>query len=117
MWSIKFADGSYEHETAELFWDNLPCGKKILELQVFNEHVPTLCQRLNGYDAYYYTKEAVATMHSTEPTVLSEIFGGINKTRDTVDEIRMGHNGIVTRRTFPLKDWKYAPSILREGKL
>jgi hypothetical protein len=117
MWNVKYADGNFVNETSEFFWDTLPKDKKIEELQVFNQHVPTLCERLSGYDAYYYAKEAVSALHGNqEPTVIAEIFGGICKAKGTVDEVRMGHNGIITRRTFPIKELKYTPSILRDGK-
>jgi hypothetical protein len=115
MWLANFSDGSTK-SSKQTFWNQLPKDSKMTGLQLSHPYLPKLWICLNGYDRYYFTQEAIATMNGTQSvSVVAEIVGAHDLKLGVAVEVRLARTGNVNVRTYPISAFKYSPEILHDG--
>lgn len=144
MFILKFKDGSQlNSKECKNSWDDVPTDKEIGSMQLTLplrahrknnkgelEELPARTISISGYNRYYYSKEAVATVlvngtPSGQPdkisgqhkgTDVAEIMGGIDDRVGLVFQVRVAKDGNISTRHFPISQLEYADHALRLGR-
>jgi hypothetical protein len=115
MFVANFEDGS-SVSSKQMYWDDIPKGKRISGLQIVHPHLPKLYITLNKLHTYFYMQEAIQTFQGSGfPSIVAEVIGGHDLKLGIVQEVRLSYMGNVTFKTYPLERFKYSPQILRDG--
>lgn len=146
MFILKFRDGSQlSSKDCADNWDSVPLHKEISSMQLTlplkaarrndkgeMEELPARTISISGYNRYYYSKEAIATVlvnhgeasdfadkrmsgekHGTD---VAEIMGGIDDRVGMVFQVRVARDGNITTRHFPIEQLEFVESSHRLGR-
>lgn len=117
MWLANLEDGRTisEHKS---YWTDLKPETKMTGLQLIHPNLPKMFICLSNYDKYYFAREAISTLPSIsgKPRIVAEIIGGHDSSLGIGIEVRLEMSGSVRVKTYPIARFKYAPTILHDGK-
>jgi hypothetical protein len=134
MFIAQFKDGS-QLKGDKVTWDDVPSSEEnhITGLHLtlpFKGHMkdsatgqmvpmPARIISLGVYNRYYTAKEAVASFGDKaggEANVVAEIMGGVDDKHGVVMEVRVGKDGNISMRHFPVSQLTHAPHAVKAGK-
>lgn len=93
-------------------------NKKVSAVQLFHPHIAKLDLTLKHMDFFYFTKEAICSPQSEDPStpvVIAEIIGAHDLLLNSGVEIRLDYKGSVRVTVYALPKFKYDASILIPG--
>lgn len=116
MWFANLENGTCASEE-KCFWTDLNKEIRLTGLQLAHPKAPKFLISLSNYDKYYFSREAVSVLGSSDaPEIQAETIGGHDLALGVGIEVRMEMTGHVRVKSYPLAKFKFSTSILFEGK-